>query len=35
MKWKRNTSNTSDASVSIELVKENFTNMFKVQEENF
>ena len=29
----KNTSNTSDASVSIELVKEIFTNMFKEQEE--
>ena len=29
MKWKKNTSNTSDASVSIELVKEISTNMFK------
>ena len=29
----KNTSNTSDASISIELVKENFTNMFKEQEE--
>ena len=33
MKWKKNTSNTSDASVSIELVKEIFANMFKEQEE--
>ena len=29
----KNTSNASDASVSIELVKEIFTNMFKEQEE--
>ena len=33
MKWKKNTSNTSDASVSTELVKEIFANMFKEQEE--
>ena len=33
MKWKKNTSNTSDASVSIEPVKEIFTNAFKEQEE--
>ena len=33
MKWKKNTSNTNDASVSIELVKEIFANMFKEQEE--
>ena len=33
MKLKKNTSNTNDASVSIELVKEIFTNMFKDQEE--
>ena len=33
MKWKKNTSCTSDAIVSIELVKEIFTNMFKEQEE--
>ena len=30
---KKNTSNTSDTSVSIELVKELFTKMFKEQEE--
>ena len=29
----RNTSNTSDANISIELVKEIFTNMFREQEE--
>ena len=29
----RNTSNTSDAELSIKLVKEIFTNMFKEQEE--
>ena len=29
----KSTSNTSDASVSIELVKQIFTNMFKEQEE--
>ena len=29
----KNTSNASDASVSIEFVKEIFTNMFKEQEE--
>ena len=33
MKLKKNTSNTNDASISIELVKEIFTNMFKDQEE--
>ena len=31
----KNTSNTSDASVSIELVKEIFTNMFKNKKKNF
>ena len=31
----KNTSNTTDASVSIELVKEIFTNMFKNKKKNF
>ena len=33
VKRKKNTSNTSDVSMYIELVNEIFTNMFKEQEE--